>query len=132
MDKLSKYAVCKFIKFVKNELRLSTPFKVRLMKTRDDTLKTYAYYDPNASFVKVYIKNRGMADVMRSICHELIHHKDKENGRIDGKNPDVGVINKNGEIDAFDIENRANSMAGTIVKKFGYANPKLAIYNKTF
>lgn len=130
MDKLAKYAIAKFIKFVKDEININSPFKVSLVTNRDDFLKTYAYYDPNSGFIKVYYKNRGLADVLRSIAHELIHHYDNEHGRINGKNPDVG-LNKGGEIDAEDVENRANSIAGQIVKKFGYANPKLAIYEKT-
>jgi hypothetical protein len=30
------------------------------------------------------------------------------------------------------IEDEANAVAGQLVKKFGYENPDLAIYNKNF
>jgi len=120
MDKLSKYTIFKFIKFVSDELSLNRPFKVRLVKQRDDDLRTYAYYDPQNGAVKVYCKDRGVADILRSIAHELIHHQQNETGKLEMPSQDIG-----GE-----IEDEANSVAGQLVKKFGYTYPKLAIYNK--
>lgn len=121
MDKTSKYVMIKFIKFLRDELNLNLPFKVRLVTNRDEDLKTYAYYDPNSGFIKVYCKNRGLADVLRSVAHELIHHLQNERGDLNGPVQDVG-----GE-----IEDEANSVAGQLVKKFGYQNPELMIYAKT-
>ncbi len=121
MDKLSKYAIVKFIKFVNDELAIDQPFKVKLVTQRDDDLRTYAYYNPSNGDVKVYCRDRGLADVLRSIAHELIHHHQNQMGKLEEPTQDVG-----GE-----IEDEANSVAGQLVKKFGYANPKLAIYAKT-
>lgn len=121
MDRSHKYALAKFIKFVNDELNIQNPYKVTLAKKRDEDLKTYAYYNPQNGFIKVYCKDRGMADVMRSIAHELIHHMQNQNGVIQGPTQDVGG----------QIEDEANSVAGQFVKKFGYANPELAIYSKT-
>ncbi len=121
MDKLSKYAIVKFIKFVNDELAIDQPFKVKLVTQRDDDLRTYAYYNPSNGDVKVYCRDRGLADVLRSIAHELIHHHQNQMGKLEEPTQDVG-----GE-----IEDEANSVAGQSVKKFGYANPKLAIYAKT-
>ena len=58
MDKLNKYAIVKFIKFINDELNITTPFKVKLVTHRDDDLKTYAYYNPSNGDVKVYCKDR--------------------------------------------------------------------------
>ena len=121
MDKLNKYAIVKFIKFINDELNINDPFKVKLVMQRDDELRTYAYYNPSNGDVKVYCKNRGLADVLRSIAHELIHHRQNQMGKLEEPTQDIG-----GE-----IEDEANSVAGQLVKKFGYANPKLAIYAKT-
>ena len=120
MDKLSKYALVKFIKFIQDELDLNTPFKVQLVTDRSDDLRTYAYYDPNNGLIKVYCKNRGLADVLRSVAHELIHHLQNQRGQLGQPVPDIGG----------QIEDEANSVAGQLVKKFGYMNPKLAIYAK--
>jgi len=113
-----KLAIAKFLRFVKKELTLVKPFKVVLVTQRDDSLKTYAYYDPKSFELKVYIKNRGLADILRSIGHELVHHKQNEQGRLEQAVQDVG-----GE-----IEDEANSRAGSLIKKFGYENPELQIY----
>ncbi len=120
MEKLNKYAIVKFIKFVNDELSLNQPFRVKLVNQRDDDLRTYAYYNASNGDVKVYCKDRGLADVLRSIAHELIHHHQNQVGKLDEPTQDIG-----GE-----IEDEANSVAGQLVKKFGYKYPKLAIYNK--
>lgn len=121
MDKLSKYALVKFIKFIQDELDLNIPFKVQLVTNRSDDLKTYAYYDPNSGLIKVYCKNRGLADVLRSVAHELIHHLQNQRGQLEFPVQDIGG----------QIEDEANSVAGQLVKKFGYYNPNLAIYGKS-
>ena len=120
MDKESKYALVKFIKFIQEELNLNAPFKVQLVVNRGDDLRTYAYYDPNTGLVKVYCKNRGLADVLRSVAHELIHHLQNQRGELNEPVPDIGGK----------IEDEANSVAGQLVKKFGYQNPNIAIYSK--
>lgn len=121
MDKENKYALVKFIKFLQDELNLNLPFRVKLVTNRDEDLKTYAYYDPNSGFIKVYCRNRGLADVLRSVAHELIHHLQNQRGELSEPVPDIGGK----------IEDEANSVAGQLVKKFGYQNPELAIYAKT-
>ena len=120
MKKLNRknLAIAKFIRFVKNELGIQKPFNVHLVTKRDDTLKTYAFYNPQNFDVKVYINGRGLADILRSIAHEFVHHKQNQDGRLKGPVQDVG-----GE-----IEDEANARAGSLVKKFGYENPELAIY----
>lgn len=113
-----KLAIARFIKFVLQELGISKPFKVHLVTKRDDSLKTYAFYDPQTYDIKVYVKNRGLADVLRSIAHEFVHHKQNQDNRLNIKVQDIG-----GE-----IEDEANAKAGSLVKKFGYDNPEFNIY----
>ena len=130
MTKSDKYAIYKFVQFVKQELGITVPFKIRTSEDRSG-FKTFAYYNPNDQVVAVYIKNRSLPDIMRSIAHELVHHYDHQTGLAQKKtNPDVGVYNNDAEksIEANDIENRANAIAGSLIKKFGYANPKLNIW----
>ena len=113
-----KLVVAKFIQFVKRELAFNRPFNVHLVAKRDDSLKTYAFYNPENYDIKVYITNRGLADILRSIAHEFVHHKQNEDGKLKKPVQDVG-----GE-----IEDEANARAGSLVKKFGYENPELKIY----
>ena len=41
-----------------------------------------AYYDPNNSLIVVFITNRHPKDILRSFCHELIHHVQNERGDL--------------------------------------------------
>jgi hypothetical protein len=113
-----KLTIAKFIRFVKKELGFIKPYKVYLVTERDESMKTYAFYNPENFDVKVYIKNRGLGDILRSIAHEFVHHKQNEDGRLEFPVQDVGG----------DIEDEANARAGSLVKKFGYENPELKIY----
>jgi len=121
MKKDTKKCLAKFIKFVNDELNINDPFKVILSKKRTDDLKTYAYYQPSTGLIKVYTKNRGLADILRSVAHELIHHQQNQQGLLNRPHPDIGGK----------IEDDANSIAGQFVKKFGYMNPDLLIYDKS-
>ena len=132
MTKLNKYAIYKFVKFVKDELGINDSFSIRLSNDRNG-FKTFAYYDPKNKVIAAYTKNRAIPDIMRSLAHELVHHFDHQTGlaQRNGKNPDVGVYSNDAEktILSNDIENRANAIAGSLIKKFGYANPNLNIWN---
>jgi len=100
-----------FVDFCKQELGYSMPTNCEVVDNRND-LTTLASYNLKDNSVKVYGKNRAVADILRSIAHELVHHKQLEDGRIDINNlpKDIG-----GE-----IEDEANAVAGQLVKKFGY------------
>ena len=100
-----------FVDFCQQELGYSTPATCDIVDNRDD-LVTLAAYNLKDNSVKVYGKDRAIADILRSVAHELVHHKQLEDGRIDINNlpKDIG-----GE-----IEDEANAVAGQLVKKFGY------------
>jgi Zn-dependent peptidase ImmA (M78 family) len=98
-----------FVKFVKKELGLETVPTIAILNGRGE-LKTTANYDytKKNKIIKVNSKNRALVDVMRSLAHELVHHKQYEQGRLDVKPPDIG-----GE-----IEDEANAKAGQYIKMF--------------
>lgn len=103
-DKLNR-----FVKFVKDQLELDTVPVISIQNHRKD-LKTTANYDytKDEKIIKVCMKNRALVDVMRSIAHELVHHKQYEQGRLKVQPPDIG-----GE-----IEDEANAKAGQYIKMF--------------
>lgn len=107
-----------FVKFVKEQLKLETVPTIVVKKDRDG-LKTTANYDytKENKVVKVYGKNRALVDIMRSIAHELVHHKQYEQGRLKVQPPDIG-----GE-----IEDEANAKAGQFIKM--YAKEDKTIYD---
>jgi hypothetical protein len=112
-----KEKLTEFIKFVKGELQLKSTPKVVIQNGRKE-LKTTANYDYTKSekVIKVNAKDRMLVDVMRSVAHELVHHKQYEDGRLDGpKPPDIG-----GE-----IEDEANAKAGQFIKMFAQRDETL-------
>ena len=105
-----------FVKFVKKELDLKTVPTISVQNHREG-LKTTANYDytKENKVIKVCSKNRALVDVMRSIAHELVHHKQYEQGRLEVKPPDIG-----GE-----IEDEANAKAGQFIKMFAKEDPTI-------
>ena len=79
---------------------------------------SFAAYAPGSREVMVMSKNRHPMDIFRSVAHELVHHKQNEEGRI-GK--DVAREGATGS----DIENEANAVAGVLLRKFGRNNPEI-------
>lgn len=104
-----KYKLNEFTKFVKKELGIKTMPKIRIQNNRDEikTTANYNYNDPE-KIIKIYGKGRALVDIMRSVAHELVHHKQWESGRLKVKPPDIGG----------DIEDEANAMAGQFIKLF--------------
>jgi len=117
----NKELMGKFIDFVKGYLEITTPLKIKLTTERGDVVTT-AYYDIENKFTCVYIKDRAIMDVMRSLAHEMVHHHQNERGDLVG-NPDEGA-------DGSVIENEANAKAGEIMRVFGKQNPEIYTNNK--
>jgi hypothetical protein len=106
----------KFVLFVKNELELKSVPTIKIQNNRDG-LKTTANYDyTNENIIfKVCAKNRALVDVCRSIAHEMVHHKQFEQGRLEKRPPDIG-----GE-----IEDEANAKAGQFIKMYSKKDPDI-------
>lgn len=106
-----------FVKFVKEQLEIKTVPTIKIQNNRDG-LKTTANYDytKENKIIKVCSKGRALVDVMRSIAHEMVHHKQFEDGRLDGPQPpDIG-----GE-----IEDEANAKAGQYIKMYSKIDPTI-------
>jgi hypothetical protein len=106
----------KFVLFVKEQLELKTVPTIKIQNHRDG-LKTTANYDytKENKIIKVCAKNRALVDVCRSIAHEMVHHKQFEQGRLKVRPPDIG-----GE-----IEDEANAKAGQYIKMYSKKDPNI-------
>ena len=104
-----------FVSFASNKLGIKSLPKVRYKSSKDE-YNSFAAYNPSNKELSVSTKNRHPMDVFRSVAHELVHHKQNEEGRI-GKN-----IEKEGSTGS-DIENEANSEAGKIMRWYAKENP---------
>jgi len=116
LDDNNKEKLDKFVRFVKKELGIKHTPTIALLNTRK-TIKTTANYDytKENKIIKVYAKGRMLVDIMRSISHELVHHKQWEDGRLKVKPPDIG----------HPIEDEANAKAGQFIKLFAKIDPTI-------
>ena len=117
----NKVLMGKFIDFVSEYLEITTPVNIRLTNDRED-ITTTAYYDLFNYKICVYVKDRAIMDVMRSLAHEMVHHKQNEDGKLSGNAEDGS--------DGSPIENEANAVAGVIMRLFGKQNPEIYTNNK--
>lgn len=104
-----------FVDFASDKLGIKSKPGVRY-KDESDDYNSFAAYNPSKNELSVQTKNRHPMDVMRSVAHELVHHWQKENGKI-GKD-----IAKEGSTGSPQ-ENEANAVAGKIMRWFAKANP---------
>ena len=104
----------KFVDYACNKLNVDKP-KVFVINspTYSQEHKSFGGYYPSEQEIKIVVHNRNMADILRTLAHELVHHMQNINGD-----------ELNGE-DGSDTENEANAMAGVIMREFGRENPEI-------
>lgn len=96
------------------ELGLKGKVTIRLSKHQTG-MPTAGYYNPEDSVVFVAVHNRAIADIMRTLAHELTHCRQKQQGIIfphddDGLQP---------------LEDEANTMSGRLVRFYGRKNREI-------
>lgn len=115
-DKQDVLDMSDFVNFAKKLLGINDDVKVELAFEKTPDIRTTAYYHNSDHRVKVYVKDRAKIDVMRSIAHELVHHKQNITGKLTDPEKDGA--------DGSPIENEANSLAGVIMRKWGRLHPE--------
>ena len=104
----------RFVDYTCDRLNIDKP-KVFIINSPSysQEYKSFGGYYPQEQEIKVVVHNRNMADILRTLAHELVHHMQNLNGD-----------ELNGE-DGSDTENEANAMAGIIMREFGRENPEI-------
>jgi citrate lyase synthetase len=100
--------ISKFLKFCREELKITNDIHIFLMNKKNHLNITTGGYNPTDKCVYVIYEGRQIADVLRTIVHELVHQKQDLQGKIHGNIPDIGGV----------IEDTANAIAGRIVKMY--------------
>ena len=116
-NKLSILQITDFINFAKKNLNIDDDIQVELAFEKTPLLRTTAYYTNDK--IVVYVKERAIIDIMRSIAHELVHHKQF----LDGKLNDIAKD----DMDGSPIENEANAVAGKLIRIYGRLHPEIYI-----
>jgi len=74
-----------FLPYAKDKLGYNKPVDIQLVSdphnAKDPFGKT-AYYDPSLMKITVFVDKRHVKDILRSISHELVHHKQNCEGRL--------------------------------------------------
>lgn len=119
MDQNKLNTLKDFIAFCKAELNIQTLPKISLIKDKSfvEQFRSFGEYNPQTNAIKVVVLNRNLADVCRSLAHELCHHRQNELGMLYNTAGETGT----------DIENDANAMAGIIMRDYGKKN--VAVYD---
>ena len=105
-----------FVNYVSEYLSITKP-KIKLINQPDYTQEYHSFggYMPSEEKIMVVVHNRNMADILRTVAHEMVHHM---------QNLDDRLTPTSGE-DGSPDENEANSLAAVIMRKFGRENPHI-------
>ena len=100
-----------FINFAMSDLGIKNKPKINI--TDKDLEGTFGYFEPHNNNITVSTRGRHQVDVMRTLAHELVHHKDRQAGKeLDGA-------------DGSEDENNANAYGGVLLRKWASKKPHL-------
>jgi Zn-dependent peptidase ImmA (M78 family) len=101
----------KFVSWACDRLDIENMPTVKFGTKLSDVKQKRTFGSTNSDgYIWVHIANRNTADTMRTLCHELIHHKQFEIGTAhDGMNKEQ----------TQSIEDEANAIAGRMMRDYG-------------
>lgn len=104
-----------FINFCKDALDIKSMPSIKFISDNTWTKlnRSFGQYNLANKSLIVYIGNRNLADICRTLSHELVHHKQNE----------LGLLNNTSGETGSDIENQANSIAGICLRNYGKIEP---------
>lgn len=112
---IKKEDIIDFLRFTCNFLKITSIPNIQFVKepiTNSNAI-SFAAFSPTESKIMLYIKNRHILDVFRSLAHEMVHYKQSlEKSDLDGTT-------------GSEDENEANSLAGQIMRLYGKNHPEM-------
>ena len=108
-----------FLKFCRDELAITNDICIFLLTRKNKLDITTGGYNPSDKCVYVIYEGRQVADILRTIAHELVHQKQDLQGKLQGEIPDIGGV----------IEDTANAIAGRLVKMYVKEHNAREIYS---
>lgn len=118
LDESQTATLGEFIKYAIQNLGIQQPpLGLTLSYNTNDTQQrsSFGTFDTGNNKIWLYVKNRNMADILRTLAHELVHRKQAEDGRLNITSGETGS----------DIENEANAQAGVLLRNFGKLNKQI-------
>ena len=112
---LLRNIIKQFIPFAQKQIGFKDPPRLFLRSDAENAknpLGKTAFYDPEARSVTLYITGRHPKDILRSLGHELVHHKQNCDGQFDNAGETVeGYAQTNPHLRQMEMDaNRDGSM----------------------
>ena len=105
----------KFVKYAGEKLEFGDK-SPKIILSDDEkeagTEHSFGKFTPAATEIRVVIANRNLADIIRTLAHELVHYMQHLKG----------VLNADSNKTGSEHENEANALAGVLLREFGEAN----------
>ncbi len=105
-----------FVNFASEKLDLGNQkpdITISYDNSEAQNMKSFGKFTPHDNKIRVVAVNRNLADVLRTLAHEMTHYKQNLNKKITLSSGDTGS----------DIENEANTFAGIALREFGSKYP---------
>lgn len=120
MNDVLQQLIDQFMPFAQEHIGFEYPPKLFLkqdQKNADNPLGKTAFYDPAAESVTLYITGRHPKDILRSLGHELVHHKQNCGGEFEGTG-DMGPGYAQRDPHLRDMEEKANLHGSMCLRDF--------------
>jgi len=106
-----------FVNFASGELQLKDTPKIHVINSPDFTqqYKSFGGYQPVQNKIAIVIKGRGLADILRTLAHEMVHAQQMQSNKLDVSSGQTGSP----------VENEANALAGVLMRNYGQKNPMI-------
>ena len=106
-----------FVAFVQKKLGIADEQMPKIVISYDEKeapgMKSFGKYTPETNELRVVAINRNLADVLRTLAHELKHNEQRIKG----------ILKPDSTTTGSDVENEANAFAGVAMREFGQTNP---------
>jgi hypothetical protein len=115
-DNNKAHTINHFTDYATNYLSIDRP-SIKLITDPQYTQQYHSFggYMPSNNNISVVVHNRNMADILRTLAHELVHHMQNLDDRLE---------DNSGE-DGSPEENEANSLAAVIMRQYGRDNTNI-------
>jgi hypothetical protein len=103
-----------FVKFVTQSLNINKMPRIEFGNDLglSDEYKTFGLFQQSAGSIRIQTLGRHLLDVLRTLAHELVHHKQQTLGHLDDGT------------DIQDLEDHANAVAGRLLRDYYKKHPE--------
>jgi hypothetical protein len=113
--------ISSFVDYACKELQIENRPMIHVINDKKAALENTSFgsYSPSDHKIAINIADRHTADILRTLAHELVHHRQNLDGLLHSEAGETGST----------FENEANSLAGIMMRNYGKMNSK--IYEET-